>query len=101
MLVIAALPWMSRDALALQEDLDRAACEPDFHFRARKAVRDAVTVIADFDVIVDVNAPQIPIAQRRKAQPKAASTRPGRSLREAGAASCLACGSAALHSISS
>ncbi len=61
MLVIAARPEMGGNALALEEDLDRSAGEPHLHFKARKVVRHAVVVIADFDVIIDTDPAQTPL----------------------------------------
>lgn len=63
MLVIAAHPGMRGDALALEENLDSSAGQPHLHFQAREAIRNAVIVIADFDVIIDANAAQMPLSK--------------------------------------
>src|SRR5205085_1660024 len=62
-LVIAAHAAMGGDAFALEEDLHRADSEAHLHFAACEAVRDAVIVVAYFDVIIDADAADAPFGQ--------------------------------------
>ena len=58
--VIAAGAQMCGDALAFEEDLDGARRQPHLDFAPGKAVRHAVEVRLDLDVVVDADPPQPP-----------------------------------------
>jgi hypothetical protein len=46
---------MHRDALALQKDLDGLRRQPYLDLAAREAVRDAVKVRVNLDVVIDAD----------------------------------------------
>ena len=51
---------MRGNALALQEDLDGARRQPHLDLTTGEAVRDAVEVSLDLDVVIDADPPQPP-----------------------------------------
>ena len=62
MLVVAAGAQMDGDAFALVENLDGAHRQPRFDLGAGEAVRHAVIMGVDLDVIVDADAARPPFA---------------------------------------
>src|SRR5512144_611621 len=58
--VIAAGAQMRGDALAFEENLDGARRQPDLDLAAGEAVRHAVKVRLDLDVVLDPGPPQPP-----------------------------------------
>ena len=56
--VIAAGTQMRGDALALEEDLDGARRQPHLDLAPGEAVRHAVEVRLDLDVVIDADPPQ-------------------------------------------
>jgi len=46
---------MSSNALASVQDLDSVACDPGFDLLTNEAMRDAVIVSVNFDVVIDVH----------------------------------------------
>src|SRR5215210_1430714 len=61
--VIAAGAQMRRDPLALEKDLDGARRQPHLDLTAGEAVRDAVEMRLDLDVVIDADAPQAPFGK--------------------------------------
>ena len=51
---------MRRHALATQEDLDGSGGDPCLDFVADQAVRNAVVVLGDLDVVVEIDATALP-----------------------------------------
>ena len=61
--VIAPHAPMSSDALTLGEDLHRPCRDPRFDFCAGEAMRHAVIVMIDIDVIIDADAAHAPFSK--------------------------------------
>ena len=61
-LAVVAAP-VRGDALVAAEDLDRVRRVADFDLLAQQLVRDAVEVVLDLDVVVDVNAAPLPLRE--------------------------------------
>ena len=61
--VVAAGAQMSGDALALEKDLDGARGQPHLDFATSKAVRDAVEVTFELDMVVDADPTQAPLGK--------------------------------------
>ena len=51
------------DAAALVEDLERADSQANFHPFTDELIRDRVVMALDFDVVVDVDARRLPLAE--------------------------------------
>ena len=60
---VAARTQMHGNPLALQEDLDSTRGQSCFDLGASKAVRHAVEVLVELDVVVDADAAQAPLGQ--------------------------------------
>src|SRR5215831_19631418 len=54
---------MSGNALALEKDLDRARGQPHLDFAAGKAIRHAVEVTLELDMVVDADPTQTPLGK--------------------------------------
>ena len=68
-LAIAAGAQMGGDPLALGEYLDGTAGEPDLDLGAGEAMRHAVIMLVDLDVIIDADPAERAIRRTRKARP--------------------------------
>src|SRR5579883_189454 len=75
-LVIAAHALMGGDPLALVEDLDGAGGEPHLDLGAHEAMRDAVVMLLDLDVIVEAHAPDAPLGEHVGARRQRLECRP-------------------------
>src|SRR5215831_10497005 len=65
---------MSGDALALEKDLDGARRQPHLNLAAGKAIRDAVEMPLELDMVVDADPTETPLgkaAARRAFHPHA------------------------------
>src|SRR5262249_22949581 len=62
-LAVAASPHMHSDAFTLGEDLDRAGGETHFNLGAGEAMRHAVEVVLDIDVVVDADTTDSPLGE--------------------------------------
>src|SRR5262245_1129955 len=62
-LVIAAHALMRGNACTLDEDLDRARADAHLDFAAGEAMRNAVVVAVDLDVIIDADAAHTPLGE--------------------------------------
>ena len=60
---VVARAQMRGNALALQEDLDRARRQPRLDLGAGKEIGHAVEVIVELDVVIDADATQAPLGQ--------------------------------------
>ena len=61
--VVAAAAPMRRDPLTLEKDLDGLRGQPHLDLAARKAVRDAVKMSVDLDMVIDADAAQAPFGK--------------------------------------
>ena len=61
--VVAAGAQMSGDALALEKDLDGARGQPHLDFAAGKAIRHAVEMTLELDMVVDTDPTETPLGK--------------------------------------
>src|SRR6201996_9315476 len=76
MAVIAAGAQMRGDPLALDKDLDGARRQSDLDLAAGEAIRDAVEVSLDQDVVIDADATQPPLGEGIRLAGQALEVRP-------------------------
>jgi len=62
-LAVAARTQMHGDPLALGEDLDGTAGEPHLDLRAGEAIRNAIKVPLDIDMVIDADPAQAPFGE--------------------------------------
>src|SRR5436305_4867696 len=61
--MVAAGPQMSGDPLALQKDLDGSRGQPHLDLAAGKAIRHAVEMTLELDMVVDADPTQTPLGK--------------------------------------
>src|SRR6516225_9471802 len=61
--VVAATASMRRDPLTLEEDLNGLRRQPHLDLVAREAVRDAVEMSVDLEMVIDTDAAQAPFGK--------------------------------------
>src|SRR4029077_12772217 len=81
-LVVAAHALMRGDALTLVENLDGTGSEARLDFGADEAMRDAVVVRLDLDVIVDTDPADSPLGEHVRALRQGLERRPVDLLRQ-------------------